>query len=124
MPMNLEQHRGEPNVWDLAGETGQWDVERWLIGAASGACVIYGVRNRSVAGKLLILGGGLLAWWATRAAAERRRQRARFSAVLPHRERHADAVGEASEESFPASDAPSWTPTTGSTGPAESTRRH
>lgn len=122
MALNLVQHRGAPSVWDHS-DGQEWDTERWLIAVMAGAFLISGLRRRSVAGLMLVLGGGSLAWWAAAGADERNQRRGQLRAVLPHREE--DAIEEASEESFPASDAPSWTPTTGNSACAtETTRWH
>ena len=119
MPLNLVQHRAEPNVWDQIDVRRDWDLERWLTAVAAGVFLASGLRRRGPAGLLLALGGSSLAWWASAGVDTRNQRRGQLRAALPRRRAaNADPIGETSEQSFPASDAPSWTPTTGNTGPA------
>ena len=110
MPINLVQHRDGPNVWDSASAC--WDVERWVASMAAGGLLFAAARQRSAGGLLMAAAAGTLAWWAMCAPGSRRYRRGQLRAAWPASRASADPVGEASEESFPASDAPALTPTT------------
>jgi hypothetical protein len=117
--LNLETHRAPVSVWDRRGWDGtreQLTIMRWLVGLGGGALALQGIRQRSIAGGILAGLGGSLAWWALTGEgdlSEVGRMAGRFADRVGLRPE--DEVTAASADSFPASDAPSWTPTVGTT---------
>jgi hypothetical protein len=116
--LNLQMQRSDRNVWDP--EAAHWsrpmvdEPERWLIATGAGMVAAYGLSRRSIGGALLaLIGGGIAVRAASGYNDALRLQCWARNQFVQRGWCERDIVHETSEESFPTSDAPSWTPTTG-----------
>jgi hypothetical protein len=117
--LNLSTHRSGASVWDRRGWDGtrELGVTRWLVGVGGGALALEGLRRRGFTGSVFAGLGGSLVYWALTGQGDVASARRWFDSV---RERSPwrpveDPVLAASADSFPASDAPAFTPTVGTT---------
>jgi hypothetical protein len=116
---NLAPRRG-PSVWDQPQPLiRDWmAAQRWATGLMGGALALWGLTGRSGFRLGVAAAGGTLAYRAARGSNDVAMSGLQLARLIEacgwcHR----DIVAVASDDSFPASDAPAWTPLGGTRTP-------